>query len=141
LASHYFAFLKPLMTVKTLPPVLTRQALRFALSGLLVTGLHVLIATAFIHIVLPAPPLANGVAFVVATIFSYLINTTWSFSNPFHGRNLFRFCIVSCIGLFLAVTISGTAQYYGLHYLYGIGLVVCIVPPLTFLLHNYWTYR
>lgn len=129
------------MRVKTLPPVLTRQALRFALSGLLATGLHVLIATAFIQIILPAPPLANGVAFIVATIFSYLINTLWSFSRPLHGRNLFRFFVVSCIGLFLAMTISGAAQYLGLHYLYGIGLVVCIVPPVTFLLHNFWTYR
>jgi putative flippase GtrA len=129
------------MSVKTLPPVLTKQALRFALSGFLVTGLHVFIATALIQIVLLAPTLANGVAFLAATIFSYLINTMWSFSNTLHGKNLFRFCIVSCIGLFLAMTISGTAQYYGLHYLYGIGLVVCVVPPLTFLLHNYWTYR
>ena len=129
------------MSVKTLPPVLTRQALRFAISGLMVTGLHVLIATAFIQIILPVPSIANGVAFLVATVFSYLINTMWSFSSPLRGRNLFRFCVVSCIGLFLAMTISGTAQYYGLHYLYGLGLVVCIVPPVTFLLHNFWTYR
>jgi len=129
------------MNYKTLPLVLTRQALRFALSGLLVTGLHVLIATAFIQIILPAPSLANGVAFVVATVFSYLINTMWSFSSPLHGRNLIRFCIVSFIGLFLAMAISGIAQYFGLHYLYGIGFVVCIVPPVTFVLHNFWTYR
>ena len=128
-------------SVKPLPPVLTRQALRFALSGLLVTGLHVFIATVFIQIVLLAPSLANGVAFLVATIFSYLLNTKWSFSSPLHGRNLFRFCCVSFIGLFLSMTISGAAQHYGLHYGYGIGLVVCILPPVTFLLHNYWTYR
>ncbi len=57
--------------IEILPPVLTRQDLRFALSGLLVTGLHVLIATASIQIVLPVPSLSNGVAFVVANIFSY----------------------------------------------------------------------
>jgi putative flippase GtrA len=129
------------MNVKTLPPVLTKQAMRFAISGLLVTGLHVLIATAFIQFVLPVPSLANGVAFVVATVFSYWINTTWSFSSTLHGRNLVRFCIVSFVGLFLAMFISGAAQYYGLHYLYGIAFVVCIIPPVTFLLHNFWTYR
>lgn len=129
------------MKAETLSPVLTRQALRFALSGLLVTGLHIFIATAFIQLVLPAPSLANGVAFGVATLFSYLINTLWSFSSPLHGRNLLRFCFVSFIGLFLAMAISGAAQYYGLHYWYGIGFVVCAVPPVTFLLHNFWTYR
>ncbi|MCL7420744.1 MAG: GtrA family protein [Methylobacter sp.] len=129
------------MNVKTLSPVLTRQALRFALSGLLVTSLHVFIATTFIQNILPISSLANGVAFVVANIFSYLINTTWSFSSSLHGRNLFRFCIVSAIGLFLAMAISGATQHYGLHYWYGIAFVVSIVPPVTFLLHNFWTYR
>jgi hypothetical protein len=28
-----------------------------------------------------------------------------------------------------------------LHYWLGIGLVVCVVPPVTFLLHSLWTYR
>ena len=129
------------MNEKLLTSVFSKQALRFAISGVLVTGLHVLIATVFIQYVLPVPSLANGMAFVVATVFSYWINTTWSFSSPLHGRNLIRFCIVSFVGLSLAMLISGAAQYYGLHYLYGIVLVVCIIPPVTFLLHNFWTYR
>jgi putative flippase GtrA len=129
------------MSVRTLPPVLKRQVLRFAFSGLLVTGLHVFIAATFIQIVLLAPSLANGVAFVVATIFSYLIHTTWSFSSQLHGRNLLRFCVVSLIGLFLAMSVSGVAHYYGLHYWYGIFFVVCTVTPVTFLLHHFWTYR
>jgi putative flippase GtrA len=129
------------MNVKTLPQVLTKQAMRFVISGLLVTGLHILIATAFIQFVFPEPSFANGVAFVLATVFSYWINTTWSFSSTLHGRNLVRFCIVSFVGLFLAMFISAAAQYYGLHYLYGIAFVVCIIPPVTFLLHNFYTYR
>jgi putative flippase GtrA len=120
---------------------LTRQAQRFAISGLLVTGLHVLVATCFINFVLDISSLANGVAFVVATAFSYMINTLWSFSSPLHRRNLLRFVLVSLVGCFFAVAVSGTAQYYDLHYMYGIGLVVCTVPPVTFLLHSFWTYR
>ena len=134
-------FLKPLTGVSPLPRLRIKQAVRFALSGLLVTGLHTIVAVAFIQIVSPTPALANGVAFLVATVFSYLINTTWSFSVTLHGKNLFRFICVSFIGLFLAMSISGAAQYYGLHYLYGILLVVCIVPAVTFLLHSFWTYR
>jgi putative flippase GtrA len=122
-------------------PVLTKQAIRFAVSGLLVTGLHVLIATVFILYVSHTPTLANGLAFVVATVFSYWINTTWSFSSTLYGRNLIRFCIVSFIGLLLAMIISGATQYFGLDYLYGIAVVACIISLVTFLLHNFWTYR
>lgn len=119
----------------------TRQVQRFAISGLLVTGLHVFVAAGFIRLLAAAPPVANGIAFVVATVFSYMINTLWSFSSPLHGRNLLRFVSVSIFGGFLAVCVSSFAQQYGMHYLYGIGLVALAVPPVTFLLHSFWTYR
>jgi putative flippase GtrA len=117
------------------------QARRFAASGLLATAVHVTIATGFIRYVLPEPILANGLAFITATIFSYLANTLWSFSNPLTGANFVRFSLVSLVGLALTTLISGTAEHYRLHYIYGIGLVVCLVPPTTFVLHKFWTYR
>ncbi|MBL4799730.1 MAG: GtrA family protein [Oleispira sp.] len=129
------------MNEKLLSPVLTRHALRFALAGGLVTGLHVLIATILIQAAMLAPSFSNGMAFVVATVFSYFINTMWSFSSPLYRRNLYRFFTVSLIGLFLAMAISGVAQYCGLHYGYGIVFVTCTVPLVTFLFHNFWTYR
>jgi putative flippase GtrA len=58
-----------------------KQIKRFIVSGLLVTGLHVLVATVFINLISRVPSLANSVAFIVATTFSYLINTLWSFSK------------------------------------------------------------
>jgi putative flippase GtrA len=129
------------MSGRTVAPLLTKQAFRFGISGLLATGLHVLVAVFLIRGLLLAPSIANGAAFAVATIFSYLINTMWSFSSPLHGRNLLRFCVVSFVGLVLAMTISGAAQSFGLHYLWGILFVVLTVPPVTFLLHSLWTYR
>ena len=117
------------------------RAQRYATSGVLATGLHALVAAGFMNLVAPIPMLANGIAFTVATAFSYVINTLWSFSQPRRGRNLFRFVLVATIGCFLAVGISGAAQYYGLSYVAGILAVVCIVPPFTFLLHGFWTYR
>lgn len=119
----------------------TRRILRFSISGLLVTGLHVLIASTLIQFLLVGPSLANGTAFIAATTFSYVINTKWSFSSSLHGKNMIRFYTVSILGLLLAMTVSGSAEYFGLHYWYGIALVVCIIPPVTFILHYFWTYK
>jgi putative flippase GtrA len=102
---------------------LTKQVSRFAVSGLLATTLHVLIAVGLIRIFVISAPSANGVAFAVATVFSYAINTLWSFSSALHRQNLARFVCVSIIGGALAVGISAVAAQYGLHYLIGIGLV------------------
>lgn len=122
-------------------PALLRRALRFGASGLLMTALHAAIVTALIETLLPSAALANGVAFTVATVASYLVNTTWSFSSPLRGRNLVRFCLVSTACLALAMGISGAAQLNGLSYWHGIGLVIAVVTPASFLLHNFWTYR
>lgn len=128
------------MAAKLPPPVLKQRALRFAVSGGVSTGVHVLVATLVMHW-LPIPMLANAMAFLVATVGSYLLNTLWSFQSPLHGQNLWRYCWVAVIGLMLTTAIAGLAQQLGFNYLIGIAGVVCIVPPITFLLHHFWTYR
>jgi putative flippase GtrA len=120
---------------------LIQRGLRFAVTGLFVTALHALIAVLFINFVAPQPPLANGVAFAVATVVSYVINTTWSFSARLHGRTLLRFSLVSVGGFFLAMFVAWVAQMAGLHYLLGIVAVALTIPSFTFVLHNFWTYR
>ncbi|WP_350598127.1 GtrA family protein [Pseudomonas sp. 65/3-MNA-CIBAN-0223] len=120
---------------------LIKTALRFALTGLLVTALHAVVAVLFINFVMPLPPLANGVAFAVATVVSYLINTTWSFSARLRGRTLLRFMTVSGAGFLLAMLVAWAAQVAGLDYLLGIGAVAVTLPAFTFVLHIFWTYR
>ena len=120
---------------------LIQRGLRFAVTGVFVTALHALVAVLFIHFISAPPPLANGVAFAVATVVSYVINTTWSFSARLHGRTLVRFLLVSVCGFFLAMFVAWAAQMAGLHYLLGIGAVALIIPAFTFVLHNFWTYR
>lgn len=121
--------------------VFFRRAWRFGLSGLMVTGVHVLVALGFVSYVVNAPALANGVAFVVATCVSYFVNTLWSFSAPLHGRILFRFLCVSALGCGLAMSVSGAAAKLGWSTIAGIGAVALVIPPFTFLMHNFWTYR
>lgn len=120
---------------------LIQRGLRFAVTGLFVTALHALIAIVFINFVSALPPLANGVAFAVATVVSYVINTTWSFSARLHGRTLMRFLLVSACGFLLAMVVAWAAQMAGLNYLLGIVAVALTIPAFTFVLHNFWTYR
>lgn len=120
---------------------LVQRGLRFAVTGLFVTALHALVAVLFINYVSPQPPLANGVAFTVATVVSYVINTTWSFSARLHGKTLLRFLMVSAGGFLLAMFVAWAAQMAGLHYLAGIVAVALTIPAFTFVLHNFWTYR
>jgi putative flippase GtrA len=120
---------------------LKRSGLRFVVTGVLTTGVHVLVATLAIRAFGVPTPLANGAAFIVATIFSYMVNTFWSFSANFEIGNSLRYFLVTMIGFMTAVAVSACADYFGLHYMVGILMVVMVLPPINFGLHMFWTYR
>lgn len=120
---------------------LLRRATRFGLSGLFATGTHVLCACLLIEVVGVRAVAANGLAFSIATLLSYLLNTFWTFRRRATGANALRFWTVALLGLGLTLLLSGAAEAARLHYFVGILLVIVLVPPLTFVLHSAWTYR
>ena len=126
---------------KVVNPVLFRSAIRFAFTGIFVTGIYLAIAILSIQYLFYAPPLANGVAFVGATIVSYVINTVWSFSARLNGKILCKFFTVSMVGFLLAMLVAWIVQELGFSYLLGIFAVTLTIPPMTFILHNFWTFR
>ncbi|WP_084488327.1 GtrA family protein [Pseudomonas sp. CFII64] len=121
--------------------LLLKRTLRFGVTGLFVTGVHFVIATLIIHYVLSNPSIANGIAFCCATMLSYLLHTVWSFSAKLHGKTLFRFVVVSIVGLLLSLTIPLGVQYLGFSALISTCAVIFLLPPVNFILHNFWTYK
>ena len=120
---------------------LLKRALRFGVTGIGVTLLHVIVAAGLVETVLPQPAWANGIAFVISTTASYIFNTLWSFSQAPAAGNIMRFVAVSFVGLGIAMSVAHLAEVIGLSYWLGIAGVVLTVPPTTFLLHSIWTYR
>lgn len=87
------------------------------------------------------PGIANGIAFLMATATTYCLNTYWTFARTATRRNLVRFLLVAALGGAISVAITSMAELSGLHYGLGILLLLLTVPPLTFVLHKFWTYR
>jgi putative flippase GtrA len=114
---------------------------RFGVSGVIATGIHVAVATPLIYLLHASQVGANGVAFVVANIASYLLNTLWSFGATPTRDSYLRFLIVSLAGLALTLGISAGAQALGLGYWAGLATILSVVPVVTFVLHRTWTYR
>lgn len=122
-------------------PHLSVRAFRFAVAGTLATGVHVAVAAVMLKVLLLGPALANGIAFAVATIGSFVVNTTWSFASRMDSARFARFGTVSLIGCGLAMGVAAAAEAAGFGPWAGIAFVVLAVPPVTFVLHNAWTYR
>lgn len=124
------------------------QGFRFGMTGVANTGIHALVAFLCLNgfflgvsSLVASPVVANGLAFVVATIFSYVVNTRWSFSTEMNARNFQRFIGVALIGLAAAMLLAKFAEVIGLPAMGGVVLVVCVMPLINFALHSLWTYR
>lgn len=120
---------------------LPASALRFGLVGIAATLIHLAAAVALIEGGQVHPGIANGIAFVAANLVSYALNTRWSFSARMGLDTWSRYIGVSIAAWLLTVAIAWGVDVAGGHYLVGIGLIVMLVPVLTYTAHRNITYR
>ena len=120
-----------------------QQAGRFMVTGVMATAIHAGMVLALMTLVMPAPTqvVANGVAFVVANVFSYLLNSLWSFAVPLHGKRYLKFLLVSLVGFLGTLLLAFVAEEIGLTPAQGIFLIVSVMTPITFLLQRAWTFK
>ena len=114
---------------------------RFGLSGLCSTALHVLVASAMYALFDATQVFANAVAFVCATVFSYLANTLWSFSSTVQSRNLVRYLTVALAGFVETMLLARAAELLDVPRGWAIVAIALLIPPTMFVMHRVWTYR
>ncbi|MDP4836922.1 MAG: GtrA family protein [Burkholderiales bacterium] len=120
---------------------LQRSLIGFAVSGVIATLTHVITAIALIEELGIGQTYANGMAFSLATLISYVGNTVWGFDSKIGKATAWRFLLVSIAAGLLTMLIAWLVERSHGHYLFGIASVVLIVPPATFLAHQFFTYR
>lgn len=120
--------------------MLTPALIRYLLSSGMATATHIAVAYLGIEFLALNPGLANGIAFLVANTASYALNTRWTFRQKPSLRSWQRFFGISLIGGGASALIAGAAALAGLHYLVGIGLVILLIPGLSFYLHRRYTW-
>lgn len=118
-----------------------RRLSKFGVTGVVATVIHVVVAMVVITKLAVAPYIANPIAFLIATGFSYAANTLWSFSSQMSHRTLWRYLGVSAFACLATAAISAAAESAQLDFRAGIVLVIVIVTPMNFALHSLWTYR
>lgn len=118
-----------------------RSMLRFAAVGILATLTHVAVAAWVLWTLGWSSAAANGLAFVIANLVSYMGNTCWSFATRPDASNVLRFAAVSLAALALTMGLAAAVQRSGGSHAWGIALVVTLVPGLSYLAHRHLTYR
>ena len=118
-----------------------KTLIKFGVTGLGATGIHMLVVFVLIGQWAWDVGLSNGIAFIIATLFSNYVNTLWSFQSTMTKTVVVRFWTVSVFGCSLAILISKLIEAAGYHYVIGVLAIAMTVPIISFSLHRAWTYK
>jgi putative flippase GtrA len=114
---------------------------KFILAGGFSTGIHLGIVVLLMSFKVCGIEVANGVAYLVSTIFNLSVNTVWSFRQELTRKIIQRYMLVSAIGLLLAMVVAHINDICGYDYLIGIAMIVCLCPAVTYMMHVNYTYK
>ncbi len=117
---------------------LNHKIVRYAIVGGFSTLIHIIVAYVYIYTVNNSIFISNIVGFLSAFSFSYLVQSKLVFKHSISYIKAFKYFIVQFISLLIAIFISDYAPFEN-SYLKVI-LVVILLPLITYLMHNIWTF-
>ena len=117
------------------------KTLRFAINGLITTGVHLVVMTAALWSgISPVPATTAG--YLAAVSYSYVTNYLFVFrSTEAHTAALPKFLLISLSGLAVNVSITYVVtELLRIAAYYAMVLPVLIVPPLSYILNDRWAF-
>ena len=118
----------------------TVQLFRFAVVGLFNTALHLAIVGLLTQRFGLSQLVSNVAAYVVASSFSFMVNSIWSFQVKLQARRFARFQVVGLMGLLASAVVGHMGDVFGWHYAVTVLVTGCMLPLLSFLAHRSYTY-
>ena len=130
------------MTERRNSITLPKQFVRYCIVGGIGTRLHFGITIALVEGARAQPTAASVVGFAAAFVSSYLLNRFWVFGPSARPWVSFvRYSVVCLVGLFLNTAIMTiTVDWLHWYYLWGLALVVAVVPVTNFALNRLWAF-
>ena len=121
---------------------LPEQFFRYCVVGGIGTCLHFGITIALVEGLRAPPTAASAVGFVAAFVSSYLLNRFWVFGPSARPWVSFvRYSVVCLCGLILNTSIMAlTVDWLRWYYLWGLAVVVAVVPVTNFALNRLWAF-
>ena len=114
---------------------------KFSTVGLTATLVYFLAANALMLVTPLPPPLCSVLAYLAGMIVSYSGQARLTFRAAGTRSQLFRFCILSALGLLVSYICVGVAEWYGLSPHWATVAVALIVPTMSFVLMLTWVFK
>ena len=116
------------------------QLVRFAIVGVLNTVLHLAVVAILTQLFGVSQLISNSTAYLVASSFSFIMNSIWSFQARPEAHRYIRFQVVGLLGLAICAFFGYLGDAFGWHFVVAVLLSGCALPLITFLAHRSYTY-
>lgn len=114
----------------------------YSFVGFICTLIYFISVFIFVELFDKDPVYGSTMAFMIMTVFSFLLNIKYTFGGDFTFNKLFRFIIVSIIGFILNFGIMYTVcEVLSFHYSIGELVTILVIPLVNFTLNNFWTFK
>jgi len=117
----------------------THKLVRYGLLGGISTLIHFTIASLYIYFIDSSVFQSNVVGFLVAYVFSYLMQSKYVFEHTVNIEKAIKYFIVQFGALLLAIIVSTLFDSYNSYI--RTAIVVVLLPLITFLTHKFWTFK
>lgn len=114
---------------------------RFGIIGVLNTIIHGSILSLLVGFLSFNVISSNLMAFIVANVFSFLLNSFFTFKTKATLLLYYRFLLSSLLSLALTLFISYISFSLGFSYLIGFGFIVILVPVFSFFIMKAWAFK
>ena len=120
-----------------------RELTSFGLVGLLATGVYAVVANAAIYLLGTEPKAASVLAFVVGSVFSFVVQgrVTFRVPNP-DWRNVLRFCVQTGISLLISYyAVWLVVDVWAQPAIAGTLAVCVLIPAVNYLGMKFFVFR
>ncbi|KAB7672610.1 GtrA family protein [Bacillus sp. B1-b2] len=115
---------------------------KYSFVGIITTAIYFLCVFLIVELGRFEPVLGSAIAFVVMTVFSFILNVRFTFGSNIDRQKVWRFSVVALIGFLLNILLLYLVVHIlHLHYLIGEVVTILVIPTVNFLLNNYWTFQ
>ena len=121
--------------------LLPAQFARYCLVGILNSLVHILIVILLVETAATSPPPANAIAFFVANLGSYAMNSIWTFQSRMNVPRYIRFVAISLVGLLASYGCSVVAMLNDWHYLAGVLMSIAVVSVMGYILGRLFVFH
>ena len=129
----------PTLIIKNIIAIYLKVRLvRYAIVGVVSTGIYIIAAFFLIYFVDDSIFSSNIFGFACAFLFSYLAQSKFVFNSNISFNKASKFFLVQFVSLLLAIGLTNLTQ--GLNAYFNVLLIVIMLPLITFIIHRLWTF-